>query len=267
VSIFDQLSFDQQLRIDELCGRWERMLIEGTTCAIGDFLQQVSTDSSRRALRTELLLMQLDHIASRTSSLAASETKTSSNPFTAVLENLYQSHPEFAQYPDDFLELVERAFRWSQKCSPGSSVSDFVQCLGQVNGVERTVRHCLAEYWPVILRVDQLLGSFQMPLVYPVTVGRQRQLDPPPPALVGEPATGLRLLVAPCDELRISRHQLRMEVVSRYRIQLTNVSKRSQVLVDEEAKLLAGDVIIRECPVRVRLYNCMIALDRAAPRS
>lgn len=96
-----------------------------------------------------------------------------------------------------------------------------------------------------------------------MVVGRRRHNDPEPIAVVEGESMEHRLLVAPRDEVRVSRNRLRLERISRHRIRLTSISRHSEVLVDNQEKLLAGDTIIRKCPVRIQLYGCECRLDKA----
>jgi hypothetical protein len=263
-TIFDQLPLEEQLQVDELCGTWERIVSNRPFGSIGDVLRMIDSRNVRRALRLELLLTQLDQLASNPSCQPGVQAGTGGpSSWIALLEGVLQSDPELAALPPDFAVLVARAFYWSQQGEAGGAIHDYLRAFGRVDGVEQAVRTMLAETWPAAVRVTQPETALEISLAKPLVIGRQRHGDPQPVALVSDDKTEQRLVVAPRDELRISRRQLRLERITRHELELSNISQRSQVLIDFCHVLMPGEVIVRPFPIQFQIMHLVAVVDEA----
>ena len=261
MTLFETLSPEEQSQIDRLCGQWELLLTTESQPSLDNLLLQIRQPVPRRALLVELLLTQLDHLAQH-SSLVEETIPEPSDFLLPFLDRAYQAHPELSQHHDVFTPLVARAFHWSQHQQPHPRVSGYVARFNSLQGVELAIRRGLAEDWPVYLHIEHRDLSFQMPIVYPVVVGRQREADSRPISVVDLAGQEHQVFVAPRSERRVSRKHLRFEVVSRYRIQVTNTSQRSEALIDNDEKLHGGETIARNCPVKIRIFGCELCLDK-----
>jgi len=140
---FDKLPFDEQLQIDALCQEWESSLMADRTVPIDDLLQHLALPEASRVRRVELLLTQLDLLSAQ--AISNNAQPLGAPDFVLFLENAYQEHLELQQHPDDFGNLVARAFHGSQQYEPNPQVSDYVQRFAHVEGVEHFVRRLLTE--------------------------------------------------------------------------------------------------------------------------
>lgn len=108
--------------------------------------------------------------------------------------------------------------------------------------------------WPkLVLTMNHQVLS-EIALDGPVEVGRQKEHDPAPFALVQQ-SEPMRLIVAAAKNPAISREQLRIRLKTPNSIQLINTSRNRAVAICACDALDAGKTRVYELPVRIHLFE------------
>jgi hypothetical protein len=272
VTFYEQLTQSEQDLVDRICDDWEVALGDANAPSIEEFLARATSTQVRLTLLVELLTMEnellwmrkLENAAEGDSAVSIAQTSGSADLRKSTadfLETVRDTHAELQQYPESFARLVALEFTLAQGLNHPPSISDYLTRFADVSCLEPVLRACLYEEWPTRLRLAEPVENFQMPLVQPVHLGRQRSDEPPPLSAVNDDDGILRVIVAPVTETRAARNHVRVEMVSRYCVLIANISRKSEVLVDNSIKLLPGGKLVRSCPCEFQIVDLIFRVE------
>lgn len=248
----NELTDSQRAQIDDICIEWERTADNGTPPSIQSLIPAGAPSIVRNNLLLELLMCEGEWLWQQKDSL-----KTSNS----FLEKSLERHPDLLADSGLFYELVVDEFERRQLSTDPPTVLHYRERFREWPNIESHLRRVLSKNWPVVVWLRSNDRACGTEIDSPLLVGRQQAGDLPPPCLVRDEDGQQRLIVSERDHREVARRHVGLDYLARNRVQVTNVSRKSEISINQSRRLLSGETDCSLLPVTLHFGKIALKIQ------
>lgn len=234
--------------VDELCDEFEQSEERGPG-AVERRMRDLSwTSSSRIIILRELAMIDIDAHARR-----------AEVPSSSALPAYLERFPDLAQQRQLLTDLIRYEFACLLELGHEPKVEPYVNSYSMIPEISSVLRDEAMQFDSLLLRIQTKDSEYRTHLGYDDTVlGRQAQGERSPFRETYDDGIR-RIILAPFDDKRVSRRHVGLSRRNDRQIMVSNLSRKSQVLVHSRI-IEPGDTAITDIGSQVRIGQLTIEM-------